>query len=294
MSHVAIAATTGLKPQNLKVDASGLEYIELTHPSGASAKVFVYGADVTSYVDASGTEWIAVRPDAVMDGSKPISGGLSHCFPQFGPGAIQQHGFARNVKWDIHKCSSSSVTFELTPSEYTRSIWDKPFRCLFTVTVRAECLDTELDVENTGSDEAFEFQAALHSYFNVSSIENLTIAGSFRGKSFLNKMLDPPAEQTETRAEITIDEEYDRVYAGVNDPVLWDSKKGMDLKILNRAGWKDTVIWNPYGNEGMGYDTFVCVESVAFTPVSLKPGGKWVGSMSLVPECDGWAWCPID
>ena len=42
-----------------------------------------------------------VRPDAKMDGSKPISGGIPHCFPQFGPGAIQQHGFARNETWEV-------------------------------------------------------------------------------------------------------------------------------------------------------------------------------------------------
>jgi len=268
---------------NLKVDEGGLEYAELTHPSGASAKVFTYGADVTSYVDASGTEWIAVRPDAKMDGSKPISGGLSHCFPQFGPGAIQQHGFARNVDWTVHSISESSVTYELTPSDYTRAMWDKPFKCLFTVTLKEDCLDTELVVENTGSAEAFDFQAALHSYFDISSIKNTSVGGSFSGKTFLNKMLDPPAEQVEERSEITIAEEYDRVYAGVNDPVLKDSGKGKQLKIVNSAGWKDTVLWNPYGNEGMGYDNFVCVESVAFTPVQLGAGEKWVGTMSLVP-----------
>jgi glucose-6-phosphate 1-epimerase len=36
-----------------------------------------------------------VRPDAVFDRTKPISGGIPLCFPQFGPGKMQQHGFAR-------------------------------------------------------------------------------------------------------------------------------------------------------------------------------------------------------
>ena len=76
----------------------GLEYVKLVHPeSGATSEVYLYGGCVTSYCDGDGTEFIAVRPDAKMDGSKPISGGLSHCWPQFGPGEIQQHGFARNV-----------------------------------------------------------------------------------------------------------------------------------------------------------------------------------------------------
>lgn len=78
----------------LMTNAEGLEYVKLVHPSGASSEVYLYGGVVTSYQDKDGTEFIAVRPDAKMDGSKPISGGLSHCWPQFGPGEIQQHGFA--------------------------------------------------------------------------------------------------------------------------------------------------------------------------------------------------------
>jgi hypothetical protein len=34
------------------------------------------------------------------------------------------------------------------------------------------------------------------------------------------------------------------------------------LTVSNTAGYEDTVLWNPYGNEGMGYNNFVCVESV--------------------------------
>ena len=33
----------------------------------------------------------------------------------------------------------------------------------------------------------------------------------------------------------------------------------------------------------MGYKNFLCVESVAFDPVSLAAGENWVGELSLVP-----------
>ena len=80
-------------------------------------------------------------------------------------------------------------------------------------------------VENKG-EESFDFQAALHSYFTVSAIDNLSIAGSFKDKEFLNKMVGDGEMQTEEREEITISEEYDRVYKGVNDPVLKDKGTG--------------------------------------------------------------------
>ena len=52
---------------------------------------------------------------------------------------------------------------------------------------------------------------------------------------------------------------------------------------MNGGGFKDTVLWNPFGNEAMGADKFVCVESAALDPVSLAPGAEWTGTLSLVP-----------
>lgn len=267
----------------LMTNESGLEYVKLIK-GDCSAEVYLFGGVLTSYKDAEGTEFIAVRPDAKMDGSKPISGGLSHCWPQFGPGEIQQHGFARNVNWTVKSMSESALELEMAPSDYTKEMWDKEFLCTFSVNLEDDKIVTKMLVDNKG-DESFDFQAALHSYFSVSSLDNIEISGSFEGKSFLNKMVGDEGEmQVEDRSSITISEEYDRVYSGVNDPVLKDTGTGKSVSILNTAGYEDTVIWNPYGNEGMGYDNFVCVESVKFDPVTLEGGESWVGNMALKPE----------
>ena len=158
--------------------------------------------------------------------------------------------------------TDTTVELEMAPSDYTKEMWDKEFLCTFSVALEDDKLATKMLVENQG-EEAFDFQAALHSYFTVSALDNLSIAGSFKGKEFLNKMVGDEGEmQTEEREEITIGEEYDRVYMGVNDPVLKDAGTGKTLTVANAAGYEDTVLWNPYGDEGMGYDNFVCVESV--------------------------------
>lgn len=95
----AEAAAAGLMTND-----DGLEYVRLANDAGATSDIYLFGGVVTSY-KVGGQEYIAVRPDAKMDGSKPISGGLSHCWPQFGPGEIQQHGFARNVNWTVKSMS---------------------------------------------------------------------------------------------------------------------------------------------------------------------------------------------
>uniref|UniRef100_A0A7S4RXJ5 Glucose-6-phosphate 1-epimerase n=1 Tax=Ditylum brightwellii TaxID=49249 RepID=A0A7S4RXJ5_9STRA len=202
---------------------------------------------------------------------------------QFGPGEIQQHGFARNVNWTVKSVTETSVELEMAPSDYTKEMWDKEFLCTFSVDLEADQLSTKMFVENKG-EESFDFQAALHSYFTVSALENLEISGSFEGKEFLNKLAGDGGEmQTEERSAITITEEYDRVYKGINDPVLKDAGTGKTLSVLNTAGWEDTVLWNPYGDEGMGYNNFVCVESVKFDPVTLAGGASWTGDMALKP-----------
>jgi glucose-6-phosphate 1-epimerase len=278
---MADASTT--TSAGLMKNAEGLEYVKLVHPdTDATSEIYLYGGVVTSYVN-DGVKYIAVRPDAKMDGSKPISGGLSHCWPQFGPGEIQQHGFARNVNWKVKEMSDTSVTLEMAPSDYSKGMWDKDFLCTFSVELKSDQLATKMLVENKGKD-AFDFQAALHSYFTCSSLENLEITGSFKGKEFLNKMVDGGVMQTEDRSAITITEEYDRVYKGVADPALKDAGTGKKLSVVNSAGWEDTVLWNPYGNEGMGFNNFVCVESVKFDPVTLEGGSSWTGDMALKPS----------
>ncbi|MCI21227.1 glucose-6-phosphate 1-epimerase-like, partial [Trifolium medium] len=65
------------------------------------------------------------------------SGGIPHCFPQFGPGAIQQHGFARNLDWTVGDSENVEgnpvVTLELKDDSYSRAMWDFSFHALYKV-----------------------------------------------------------------------------------------------------------------------------------------------------------------
>ena len=69
-----------------------------------------------------------MRPDAKFDKSKPISGGIPHCWPQFGPGAIQLHGFARNLQWELTSSSDVSCTMTLASNEVTKAMWPHEFK----------------------------------------------------------------------------------------------------------------------------------------------------------------------
>lgn len=80
VSSATTAASDESTAAGLMTNDDGLEYVKLVN-GDSNAEIYLYGGVVTSYVK-EGIEYIAVRPDAKMDGSKPISGGLSHCWPQ--------------------------------------------------------------------------------------------------------------------------------------------------------------------------------------------------------------------
>jgi len=265
-----------------------LEKIEMVNLKGHTATIYPFGAVVGSY--KAPHEVFFIRPDAKMDGSKPISGGVPHCFPQFGPGEIQQHGFARNLVWRVATDMSSekenpSVTMELVDNAETMAMWPNKFKASYRVGLDDDRLDCELTITNTDA-KPWNFQAALHTYLATSDVNKAEVRGAFKGASFLNKMQTPPTTTKEERSVIKFEKETDSVYEGVaGEVVFYDGvKPEQSVTIRNLKGWEDTVLWSPYGNEGMGYKNFACVESVkAATPVTLAPGESWSSAVSFVP-----------
>merc|ERR1719163_703600 len=120
---MSVASATSI---SVDETSEALKFVTMTNAAGDTAKIYTFGACITSYIK-DGKDSLMVRPDAKMDGSKPISGGVPFCFPQFGPGAMQQHGFARNLEWAVAETTEGdapSVVLKLVDSEYTRAMWD--------------------------------------------------------------------------------------------------------------------------------------------------------------------------
>lgn len=268
----------------LDEDSERLAFVTLSS-GDASCKIYLFGACVSSYTTKSGYEVLAHRADSRLDGVKPISGGIPMCWPQFGGGALQQHGFARNLEWTVESLTDGAeptAVLTLSDNDYTTAMWPHSFECKYTVRLEPDRLTTEFSVTNTGSDP-FEFTAALHPYWAVSSIDTIKLVGDFEGKTYFDKLAS--VERTAPSWDVTIGAATDHVYRGVTGEIdVLDTGSGRLLTISSGGGWTDTVVWNPYGNEAMGFDSFVCVESArAAEPVSLRPFSEWVASMAVTP-----------
>lgn len=226
---------------------------------------------------------LAVRKDAAFDGSKPIAGGLQICWPQFGAGAIQQHGFARNLPWEVasHSATEPEATLVLKASEATRKVWDQDFELHLTVRLEADHLLTRLTAKNTGS-KAWDFTGALHSYYGVSDVAKASISG-VQGATFVDKTKDPFETVTLPPTELGITQFLEGVLPDLKGPVsLSDKGHRVRTSVTHTQGWNDYILWAPVGNDAMGYKRFVCVESGAVSkPVTVAPGASWVGEMKI-------------
>lgn len=180
----SIAMSPSLPTPSVKLDNN---ILTASLPSGDSVQVYLYGATVTSWKTSDGVERLFLSTAAVLDGSKPIRGGIPLVFPVFGPppkdhqtGQLPQHGFARNSNWEFLGSSSSENTstkaddsvkldFGLSSAmlaEDTKKKWPLEFGLVYSVTLSKGKLEVQLHVQNK-DEKAFDFQVLFHSYFTV-------------------------------------------------------------------------------------------------------------------------------
>src|SRR2546429_1571713 len=272
---------------------NGMPTVLLSHPSGASADVYLNGAHVTSWIPADGREVLFMGKTAAFAPGDPIRGGIPVVWPQFANlGGLPQHGFARKTEWQIAETTDSSddpssVKLLLADDHRTRELWPYHFRTELTVTIDEKSLQVKLDAFNTG-DELFSFTAALHTYLAVADIRETAIRG-FTGKWYLDKTQGGNETKDEAK-KLVISDETDRVYLKAPKKVEVEDRGNSRRVEIRAAGFKDAVVWNPWAEKVTGFiglDTedymrMVCVEAAQIgSPVELKPGASWGGSQTL-------------
>lgn len=252
----------------------------------ADVDICLYGAHVTSFRPHKAMEVLWMSPESNFEVGKAIRGGIPVCFPWFGPHKtdpeLPQHGFARLMYWDVLETATlpsgeTMIELQLCSSEQTKTYWPHDFCAQLTVIV-GSTLSVTLKVTNTSA-VAFDYTCALHSYFNLSLIENISIEG-LEGTPYQDQL--EPGEYVQEEPGLQIQKALTRHYYNTEAPcIIEDSIYGRRIRVA-KAGSKVTTVWNP-GEEACatmadmpddGYETFVCVEAVnAFNDViSLSAG----------------------
>ena len=255
----------------------------LNHSYGSSVEVYLLGATVTSWQTPDFGEILYLSPDADFEEGKAIRGGIPLVFPQFGPGKLPSHGFARNNLWNVVKSSGAgddpvSVSFSLKHSPATSAVWPHEFELEYTVTL-TPWLITSWSVKNTGSSD-FNFENALHTYFRVGDIGHTSLH-NLRGLTYLDNCRAREAG-SETRGEIKFDSEFDRIYLSSPKTVSFTDHALERVIYIKKTHLSDSVVWNPWIEKARGlkdfpddgYKEMLCVESGNIKPpLTLAPGG---------------------
>lgn len=273
----------------------GLMRVAMKHPaSNQEVEVYTLGAAVTTW-KARGEDVLWCSKENKWDGAKPIRAGIPLCFPQFGPGPLAQHGFARIANWEVvfaGTLDDGSVQTVMTISSDTDNDvirqWGHAFTAEYAVTLSPTGLEVSLRVVNTGT-TAFDFTAAFHNYFAVTNVAESRVFG-VESLPFQDRLADGATgtEAADGGAGYLVDKAVDKLYVGAPEELaVFDFGALKVLKIKKSASLPDATLWNPFGEGGCdgGWKNFVCVEpAAAADKVVLEAGEEWLGAQLLGVE----------
>lgn len=261
---------------------SALEWVRSEH-----GELCAQGAHVTRW-RADEAEVLFLPRRARFEPGQALRGGIPVIFPWFGDDPRKAgrgaHGFARRLPWRVVSQRDSKealhAVLELLDTDETRALWPHRFALRLEVTLGAQ-LELALAVTNR-DEQPFEFEEALHSYFQVGDVRAITLRGlenarysdkldAFRGKHAPNEPLSFVGP-------------IDSVFNGTTAACeIEDIVMGRTVRIAKEHS-RSTIVWNPWmegakrypdlGDEDWAH--FLCVESanVGEDAIQLAPGAS--------------------
>lgn len=254
----------------------------------STAHIALQGAHLVTWQPKSETEPVVwVSKFAKYAAGKSIRGGVPICWPWFGAhtsdSKLPGHGFARTVMWEVLESKEMAdgatyMRFGLIETDTTRAQWPHACSVQIEFTV-GKTLRVELVTRNIGT-HAFTLGEALHTYFHISDLAQMTIRG-LEGCDYMDKTGGGSVQRRQDNG-IVIAEEVDRVYMNTAaDCVIEDRGLKRAIRIV-KQGSQSTVVWNPgvekadkMGDFGPnGHRGMVCVESANALDnvVNVEPG----------------------
>lgn len=250
-----------------------LPQVTVTHKSGGQLKIFLLGAHVASWKPNNSQEVFYMSPNSQFKEGTAIRGGIPLCFPQFskdGP-ITQPHGFARTSMWSIKSTllgpkGELEINFNLSPNSLSQSLWpNNDFEAVLSASL-SENLSMKFTVKNLGK-SSFSFNNAFHSYFNISSIENVFVKG-LQGLRFIDKMKDNQ-DFREEHEKLSITAATDRVYRNAPDYISIADPGFKREIVLEKSNQADAIVWNPWDDGAKkiadlgesNHKNFICLEA---------------------------------
>ena len=179
---------------------------------------------------------------------------------------MSQHGFARDMDFDLVNTTDNSITYKLTSNENTKKYYPYSFELIITYKLVNNKVTIDWKVNNTNSCDMY-FSIGAHPAFNINSnledyylefntrdnIENIALNGPYNDKYTKIENLDT----------LNLSNEIFK-----NDAIIYTNIDGIKIKpkkedyVVN-VEFKDfplVGIWSPYYKETNSTAPFICIE----------------------------------
>ncbi|KAK7258556.1 hypothetical protein RIF29_24136 [Crotalaria pallida] len=304
MGHHSAAVWDFKAATEISKDWNGIDQIMLRNPQGASARVSLHGAQVTSWRNEKGQELLFTSSKAIFKAPKAMRGGIPVCFPQFGNcGSLELHGFARNRMWAIDEnppplpakdsSRNSFVDLILKSTDEDMKCWPHSFEFRLRVSLTTTGDLTLISRIRNVNGKPFSFSFAYHTYLMVSDISEIRVEG-LETLDYLDN-LSQKERFTEQGDAITFESEVDRVYLSSPNIIAVLDHERKQTFLIRKEGLPDVAVWNPWDKKSKAmtdfgddeYKQMLCVDAAVIEkPVNLKPREEWTGrlQLSVVPS----------
>lgn len=258
---------------------NGLVYLAVKTPL-CDARIFLQGAQIEHFQPKGQAPllWVSAADD--YQPGNGIRGGVPICWPWFGASSqanFPQHGFARTSNWNLVASDIENdivnITMSLDIDEENRIFWphntELKIEFILGKTLQINLINTNL------SNETIELTQALHTYFPIENIHQLTAVG-FAGAEYIEFGKGPLAQVAN---QVTFDRETDRIYSQLSEVQYLNMPSGA-IKV-ERKNSTSAVLWNPWIDKSIRLSRFndtdylnmVCLEAanVLEDKVVLQP-----------------------
>ncbi|WP_416778503.1 D-hexose-6-phosphate mutarotase [Xenorhabdus budapestensis] len=258
--------------------------IVISHPKIRGA-ISIQGAHLMAWQPCGEKPVLWLSNNTKLREGTAIRGGIPICWPWFGSLGTPSHGFARILPWEFkaHHENENGVIlmFTLQDSAYTKQLWSHEFTLIARFKLGKTC---EIELESHGD---YQVTCALHSYFNISNINQIQVSGL--GNHFIDTVTN---REQYTNEDLRFQGRTDRIYTEPENFSLIRDELWKRTIEIHHYHHSDVVCWNPGAELASsmqdiskeGYKNIACVETARInTPQPSKNGSP--GRLATVIRC---------
>ena len=179
---------------------------------------------------------------------------------------ITQHGFARDMDFDLIDITNDSISYKLTSNEDTKKYYPYSFELIITYKLVNNSVIISWNVKNIDSNDMY-FSIGAHPAFNINSnVEDYYL--EFNGRNNIeNIALNGPYNDKYTKIA-TLDKLNLSNNIFKNDAIIYTNIDGIKLKSkkddyfinISFNNFPLVGIWSPYDNDTNSIAPFICIE----------------------------------